>query len=296
MGERTDNQPATGEYPREEHAMTTSTNRSNAIPESLDEPPALVELQGHVMIVTLNRPKALNAVNAAMTAAVADALEQADNNPEIRALVITGSGQRAFCAGADLKAVARGEQLTPAGYERFGFAGYVTHFIRKPTIAAVNGFALGGGTEIALASDLVVAGESAAFGLPEVTRGIFAGAGGTFRLPQQLPWKIGLELLFTGDPIDAAAAQRHGLVNHVVPDEQVLDTALVLAQRIAHNAPLSVQASKRLAYGSVDGRLPGEDDRWAQNNAVTEWLMSSEDAKEGPLAFAEKRAPVWHGR
>jgi Enoyl-CoA hydratase/carnithine racemase len=184
--------------------------------------------------------------------------EQADNNPEIRALVITGSGQRAFCAGADLKAVARGEQLTPAGYERFGFAGYVAHFIRKPTIAAVNGFALGGGTEIALASDLVVAGESAAFGLPEVTRGIFAGAGGTFRLPQQLPWKIGLELLFTGDPIDAATAQRHGLVNHVVPDEQVLDTALALAQRIAHNAPLSVQASKRLAYGTVDGRPPAK--------------------------------------
>jgi crotonobetainyl-CoA hydratase len=160
----------------------------------------------------------------------------------------------------------------------------------------VNGFALGGGTEIALASDLVIAAESAAFGLPEVTRGIFAAAGGAFRLPQQLPWKIGLELLFTGDPIDAATAQRHGLVNRVVPDEQVLPTAIALAQRIAQNAPLSVQASKQLAYGALDDRLPGEDDRWAQNNAVTEWLMSSEDAREGPLAFAEKRQPVWQGR
>jgi crotonobetainyl-CoA hydratase len=266
------------------------------MPESEDAPPALVELRGHVMIVTLNRPRALNAVNAAMTRAVADALERADNDREIRALIITGSGQRAFCAGADLKAVARGEQLTPPGYERFGFAGYVAHFIRKPTIAAVNGFALGGGTEIALASDLVIAAESAAFGLPEVTRGIFAAAGGAFRLPQQLPWKIGLELLFTGDPIDAATAQRHGLVNRVVPDEQVLPTAIALAQRIAQNAPLSVQASKQLAYGALDDRLPGEDDRWAQNNAVTEWLMSSEDAREGPLAFAEKRQPVWQGR
>jgi crotonobetainyl-CoA hydratase len=276
--------------------MTESTNRGGAMPESKDAPPALVELRGHVMIVTLNRPRALNAVNAAMTRAVADALERADNDREIRALIITGSGQRAFCAGADLKAVARGEQLTPPGYERFGFAGSVAHFIRKPTIAAVNGFALGGGTEIALASDLVIAAESAAFGLPEVTRGIFAAAGGAFRLPQQLPWKIGLELLFTGDPIDAATAQRHGLVNRVVPDEQVLPAAIALAQRIAQNAPLSVQASKQLAYGALDDRLPGEDDRWAQNNAVTEWLMSSEDAKEGPLAFAEKRQPVWQGR
>jgi crotonobetainyl-CoA hydratase len=276
--------------------MTESTSRGDAMPESEDAPPALVELRGHVMIVTLNRPRALNAVNAAMTRAVANALERADNDREIRALIITGSGQRAFCAGADLKAVARGEQLTPPGYERFGFAGYVAHFIRKPTIAAVNGFALGGGTEIALASDLVIAAESAAFGLPEVTRGIFAAAGGAFRLPQQLPWKIGLELLFTGDPIDAATAQRHGLVNRVVPDEQVLPTAIALAHRIAQNAPLSVQASKQLAYGALDDRLPGEDDRWAQNNAVTEWLMSSEDAKEGPLAFAEKRQPVWQGR
>ena len=276
--------------------MTESTSRGDAMPESEDAPPALVELRGHVMIVTLNRPRALNAVNAAMTRAVANALERADNDREIRALIITGSGQRAFCAGADLKAVARGEQLTPPGYERFGFAGYVAHFIRKPTIAAVNGFALGGGTEIALASDLVIAAESAAFGLPEVTRGIFAAAGGAFRLPQQLPWKIGLELLFTGDPIDAATAQRHGLVNRVVPDEQVLPTAIALAQRIAQNAPLSVQASKQLAYGALDDRLPGEDDRWAQNNAVTEWLMSSEDAREGPLAFAEKRQPVWQGR
>jgi crotonobetainyl-CoA hydratase len=276
--------------------MTESTSRGDAMPESEDAPPALVELRGHVMIVTLNRPRALNAVNAAMTRAVADALERADHDREIRALIITGSGQRAFCAGADLKAVARGEQLTPPGYERFGFAGYVAHFIRKPTIAAVNGFALGGGTEIALASDLVIAAESAAFGLPEVTRGIFAAAGGAFRLPQQLPWKIGLELLFTGDPIDAATAQRHGLVNRVVPDEQVLPTAIALAQRIAQNAPLSVQASKQLAYGALDDRLPGEDDRWAQNNAVTGWLMSSEDAREGPLAFAEKRQPVWQGR
>ncbi len=262
----------------------------------VEEPVVLVEVREHTMIITLNRPRAMNSINAAVTIGVADALEQAERDTSIRAVVITGAGDRAFCAGADLKALSRGEPFYPPGYEHFGFAGYVRHFISKPTIAAVNGFALGGGTEIALASDLVVAAESASFGLPEVTRGIYAGAGGAFRLPQQLPWKLGLEMIFTGEPIDAATALAHGLVNRVVADADVLTAALDLAERIGRNAPLSVQASKRLAYGAVDGTLPDEDARWAANDREGAQLMQSADAKEGPLAFAEKRPPVWQGK
>ncbi|HEU0102401.1 MAG TPA: crotonase/enoyl-CoA hydratase family protein [Mycobacteriales bacterium] len=270
--------------------MTTTSDGAT------EEPAALVEMRGHVLLLTLNRPRAMNAVNAAMTTLVADALERAEADREVRVVVVQGAGPKAFCAGADLKAVARGEQLTPPGYERFGFAGYVAHFISKPTIAAVTGFALGGGTEIALASDLVVAGEGAAFGLPEVKRGLFAGAGGAFRLPQQLPWKVGMELLLTGEPIDAATALRYGLVNRVVPDEDALDTALALAEQIAANAPLSVQTSKRLAYGAVDGTVPDDDSRWELNRQLIPALMGSADAQEGPRAFAEKRAPVWQGQ
>lgn len=248
------------------------------------------------MLITMNRPEAMNSVNAAVTIGIADALEQAEHDPHTRVVVITGAGDRSFCAGADLKALARGESFSPTGYERYGFAGYVSHFISKPTIAAVNGFALGGGTEIALASDLVVVAHSASFGLPEVKRGIFAAAGGAFRLPRQLPWKLGLEMLFTGEPISAEAALQHGLVNRVVPDTEMLDAALALADIISDNAPLSVQTSKRVAYGVVDGVVPEDTGRWVVNERETAALMASEDAQEGPRAFAEKRQPVWRGR
>jgi crotonobetainyl-CoA hydratase len=253
--------------------------------------PVLVSVRDHVMVITINRPEVMNAINAAATKDIADALETAETDPEVRAVVITGAGDRAFSAGADLKALARGETFFPDGYERFGFAGYVNHFISKPTIAAVNGFALGGGTEITLASDLAVAAETATFGLPEVKRGILAGAGGAFRLPQQVPWKVGLEMLLTGDPIDAQSAVRYGLVNRVVPAAAVLDSALELAARIAGNAPLSVQSSKRIAYNAGDGAVDG--DRWAVNAREIARVMASDDAKEGPRAFAEKRQPVW---
>ncbi len=260
------------------------------------EPPVQVDRLDHTLVITLNRPAAMNAVNAALAVAVAEALQAADADAGVRAVVVTGAGDRAFCAGADLKAVARGETIIPAGYERFGFAGYVSHFVSKPTIAAVRGFALGGGTEIALASDLVIAGKSASFGLPEVKRGIYAGAGGAFRLPEQLPWKVALELLFTGDSIDADTAARYGLVNRVVPDADVLAEALALAGRIAANAPLSVQTSKRLAYGAVDGTVAADAPRWEHNARESAALMASADAKEGPTAFAEKRTPVWQGQ
>src|SRR4051794_36382584 len=173
-------------------------------------PVTLVEIIDHTMVLTLNRPEAMNAVNAAVTKGVGDALEQAKDDPDVWAFIITGTG-RSFCAGADLKAVSRGEKTSPPGYDKWGWAAYVRHFIPKPTIAAVNGFALGGGTEMTLASDLAVAVETASFGLPEVKRGIMAAAGGTFRLPRQIPWKIGLEMMYTGEPISAQRAFELGL-------------------------------------------------------------------------------------
>lgn len=260
------------------------------------QPAALVERRGNVMVITINRPEARNAVNGAVSTAVGDALEQAQNDAGIRAVVITGTGDKSFCAGADLKAIARRENLYHPEHGEWGFAGYVHHFIDKPTIAAVNGTAFGGGTELALASDLVVAAGSAQFGLPEVKRGLIAAAGGVFRIVHQLPRKVALELLFTGDPMSAADAATWGLINQVVPDGTALDAALALAERVTVNAPLSVQASKRVAYGADDGVIPDEEPGWGRITREFATLLKSEDAKEGPRAFAEKRAPVWKAR
>jgi crotonobetainyl-CoA hydratase len=259
-------------------------------------PAALVERRGNVEVITINRPEARNAVNGAVSIAVGDALEHANNNPDVWAVVITGAGDKSFCAGADLKAISRRENLYHPDHGEWGFAGYVHHFVDKPTIAAVNGTALGGGTEIAFASDLVVAAESATFGLPEVKRGLVAAAGGVFRIVDHLPRKVAFELLFTGDPISAADAAKWGLVNEMVPDGTVLDAALALAGRITVNAPLAVQASKRVACGVDDGVISDEEPRWTRMFNEVKTLMRSEDAKEGPLAFAEKRPPVWKAR
>ncbi len=258
----------------------------------------LVERRGHVMLVTLNRPEARNAVNQALWIGAGEALAEAERDVEIRVVIITGAGEQSFCAGADLKALSRGEKIGPEAPEQlaWGFAGIVSHAISKPLIAAVNGTALGGGTEIALACDLVIAADNASFGLPEVKRGILAGAGGAFRLVQQLPRKVGMEMLLTGDPIDAARAFELGLINAVVPRAELLDAAFALAGRIAVNAPLSVQASKRIALGIADGVIAADEAGWAATRREAGTVMRSEDAREGPRAFAEKRAPLWKGR
>lgn len=262
-----------------------------------DGPPAaLTERRGNVLVITLNRPEARNAINGALSTALGDALQQAQDDPEVRAVVITGAGDKSFCAGADLKAISRGENLGHPDHPEWGFAGYVRHFIDKPTIAAVNGTALGGGTELALASDLVVAEQRAQFGLPEVKRGLIAGAGGVFRIVAQLPRKVALEMLYTGEPISAADAVKWGLINQVVADGTVLQAALALAERVTVNAPLSVQASKRIAYGADDGIIPDEEPGWDRTIREFRTLLKTEDAKEGPLAFAEKRPPLWKAR
>jgi crotonobetainyl-CoA hydratase len=261
-----------------------------------DVPGALVERRGDVMVVTINRPDARNAINAAVSIGVGDALDDAQNDSDVRAVVITGAGDKSFCAGADLKAIARRENLYHPDHAEWGFAGYVHHFIDKPTIAAVNGIALGGGTELALASDLVVADERAKFGLPEVKRGLIAAAGGVFRIMDQLPRKVAMELLLTGDPLSVSDALEWGLINQVVKAGSVLDAALALAARVTGNAPLSVQASKRIAYGVDNGVITDDEPGWERTVREMRTLIRSEDAKEGPLAFAEKREPVWKAR
>ncbi|MGB3803750.1 MAG: enoyl-CoA hydratase-related protein [Sphingopyxis granuli] len=261
-------------------------------------PAVLTTRNGHILIVTINRPEARNAVNAAVHVGIGTALDEAESDPEIRVVIITGAGDKAFCAGADLVALSRGGALAPEdkAQQAWGFGGFAAHPISKPVIGAVNGFAFGGGCELALMCDLIVAAENAQFGLPEVKVGLFAAAGGAFRIVKQLPPKLAMEHLLTGDPFDAATALRHGFANRVVPLADLMPTAIALAEKIAGNAPLSVQASKRVALRMQDGAIAGDDAHWADNSRERKLLMASEDAREGPRAFAEKRKPVWKAR
>ncbi|MGM5068724.1 crotonase/enoyl-CoA hydratase family protein [Rhodococcus qingshengii] len=254
---------------------------------------ALWEMHGGIGIITLNRPKALNAVNGELSTAVGQLLEQAENDPRVRALVLTGAG-RAFCAGADLKALAAGESTAARDHPEWGFAGFAQHWVSKPTISAVNGFALGGGTELVLASDLAVVDEQAVLGLPEVKRGLFAAAGGVIRLQQQIPKKIALEIALTGEPITAARGLELGLVNYVAPAGKALEIALTLAEKIAANAPLSVRESKAMIHRTATAP-DWEDGAWAANDAAMRTIFASADAVEGATAFTEKRSPVWQG-
>ncbi|MBF6540510.1 crotonase/enoyl-CoA hydratase family protein [Nocardia farcinica] len=255
---------------------------------------ATLERRGSVALITLDRPDAMNAVDSALSRAVGAALEQLAEDPQLRVGVITGAG-RAFCAGADLKALAAGQNIGDPEHPEYGFAGLVQHFVDKPLIAAVNGFALGGGTEIVLACDLAVMSDQASLGLPEVKRGLVAAAGGLLRLPRQIPHKIALEMALTGAPVDAETAARWGLVNRVVPADQVLAVALELAETIAANAPLAVRASKRIIHRAAAFGSDWDAPIWQMNMEQTMPVFLSKDAAEGPRAFAEKRAPQWRG-
>ncbi|MPZ99154.1 MAG: hypothetical protein GEU80_07420 [Dehalococcoidia bacterium] len=257
---------------------------------------AEIEVRGYALIVTMNRPEAMNALNGEVRAGILDGLRRAQQDPEIRAVIITGAGDRAFSAGADLKE--RAAQNDAGGTQPGAFWDPGDPQLQrglefwKPTIAAVNGFALGGGCELAMACDIRVASDRAVFGQPEVTRGAIPGAGGTQRLPRLIPFGVALELLMTGRHIDAQEAHRLGLVNHVVPHEQLLDKAISIAEEIAANAPLAVMAAKEAAYrGREQSLLDGLRLEGLENRIV----RASEDAREGPRAFAEKRKPNYRG-
>ncbi|WP_375385086.1 crotonase/enoyl-CoA hydratase family protein [uncultured Microbacterium sp.] len=257
---------------------------------------ALYEVHAHVAVVTLNRPAAMNAVNEALSIALGAAMERASADPEVRVVVLTGSGTRAFCAGMDLKAFARGESAEDPAHPEWGFGGFVRHAIDKPVIAAVNGFALGGGSELVLACDLAIAGRSVMLGFPEVTRGLVAAAGGVIRLPRQIPRKLALEALLTGQPLSAERSRELGLINRVVDDGKVLASALSLAEIIAANAPLAVQASKRFVREADRFGSDWDDAVWAAHDDAIMPVFATDDAREGATAFAEKRSPQWTGR
>ena len=249
----------------------------------------LVERHGAVQVITINRPEARNALNAAAAAGVRDAADELDADGELRAGVLTGAGGT-FSAGMDLKAFLQGEVPSFPGR---GLCGITQTPPRKPLVGAAEGWALAGGFELLLACDLVVAGASARFGVPEVTRGLVAGAGGALLLAQRVPRALALELLLTGDPISAERAAAIGLVNRVVDDGGALEEAIGLAERIAANGPLAVMASKQIALSAGDWAA---DQRWHEAAALIGPVFTSQDAQEGARAFAERRAPVWQGR
>jgi len=249
----------------------------------------LVERRGAVQVITINRPEARNALNGAVAVGIRDAVDELDADGDLRAGVLTGAGGT-FSAGMDLKAFLKGE--TPSFPGR-GLCGITQTPPRKPLVGAAEGWALAGGFELLLACDLVVAGASARFGVPEVTRSLVAGAGAALLLAQRVPRALALELLLTGDPIAAARAAEIGLVNRVVDDGQALDEAVGLAMRIAANAPLAVMATKQIAHHGGDWSAA---ERWDEQTRLMRPVFTSQDAREGATAFAEKRAPVWQGR
>jgi enoyl-CoA hydratase len=253
-----------------------------------DDDLVLFERRGNAALVTLNRPDARNAISPEVSQAMAAVLDEIEADPALRAVVLTGTGE-VFSAGADLKVVAQGRGMEIAR-GKGGFAGVTTRDFPKPLIAAVNGPALAGGFEIVLSCDLVVAADSSRFGIPEVQRGLMAAAGGLIRLPKRVSLAIALELAMTGDPIDADRALQLGLVNRLVPRDQVIAEACALADRIAENSPIAVRLSRQLVREAAE--LP-EADGWRRTNELVLDVFGSGDAVEGATAFAEKRKPVW---
>jgi enoyl-CoA hydratase len=243
-----------------------------------------------VGIIRLNRPEAKNAVNDEVSAAVEAALDEYESDDEIRAVIVTGAGD-VFSAGADLKMVAKGEGFKIAT-KRGGFGGITTREYSKPLIAAVNGPALAGGFEIVLACDLVVAADDARFGLPEVKRGLYAAAGGPFRLVRRIPLATATEIVLTGDPIDATRAHTLGLVNRLAPKDRVMEEALALAATISANGPVAVRKSLQMLREAGD---LSETEAWQRSNEIALEVFGTKDAIEGATAFAEKRPPQWTG-
>jgi enoyl-CoA hydratase len=244
---------------------------------------------GDVLVVTIDRPEARNAVNLAVAEGIAAAMDRLDGDEALRAGILTGAGGT-FCAGMDLKAFVAGER--PYVGDR-GFAGIAQRPPRKPLIAAVEGWALAGGFEVALACDLIVAARDARFGIPEVKRGLVAAAGALLRLPRRIPYHLAMELALTGEPIGAERAHAIGIASRLTEPGGALDGAHELAALISRNGPLAIDASKRIVAAAADW---GEAEGWERQGEITGPVFASEDAREGATAFAEKRDPVWRGR
>jgi enoyl-CoA hydratase len=258
----------------------------------VDEPILVEEQRGAVLVLRMNRPEARNALSPELMAALGAAFRRAEADPAVRCVVLTGTGDRAFCAGMDLKAFGEGRRASDADAEgAAAFAAFMKGEAAVPVVGAANATAVAGGFELLLACDVVVASEDARFGLPEVKRGLFAAGGGVL-LGGRLPLAVALELTLTGDPIDAARAYVLGLVNRVVPPAGVLDEALAMAESIARNGPLALEVTRRIV------RTSAEDVARARA-LIAEWqprVWASEDAREGAAAFIERRDPVWTGR
>ncbi len=248
----------------------------------------LTERRERTLVITLNRPEARNSVNAELAAGLAAALERLDSDDALVG-VLTGAGA-GFCAGMDLEAFLGGEVPYVEGR---GFAGIVEAPPRKPLIAAIEGFAVAGGLEIALACDLIVAAAGARLGIPEVKRSLVAAGGALLRLPRRIPYHVALELALTGDPIDAQRGAALGLVNRVCERGEALEEALALAERVAANGPLALDASKRIL---IESPAWDEAEAWKRQAEIVEPVFGSEDAREGATAYSEKREPVWKGR
>ena len=258
-------------------------------PNPAGRPVVTSTIKERIAVITLDRPEARNAVNGEMASAIGAAVAAAEADPDVWALVIAGHGP-VFCAGADLRMIADGgTAMTPEG----GFAGITTLERTKPLIAAVDGAALAGGFEIVLACDMVVAGTTASFGIPEVRRALFAAAGGIVRLPHRVPRNIATELAVTGGSIDAERAYALGLVNRLVPAGQALESAQSLAAEIVANPPLAVRLAREITILSSEH---GEHSAWKRNAEAMAAVQQSADFVEGPRAFLEKRNPVWTGR
>jgi enoyl-CoA hydratase len=249
----------------------------------------LTEDRDGILIVTINRPEARNSVNGDVANGMAEALDRLDADDDLRVGIVTGAGGY-FSAGMDLKAFMQGQ--SPYAGDR-GFAGITQRASKKPLIAAVEGFALAGGFEIALSCDLIVASREARFGIPEVKRSLVAAAGALLRLPKRIPYHLAMELALTGEPIGAERAHDIGIVNRLAEPGRALDAALELANQIAGNAPLALIASKEILQKAVDWT---EAEGWAKQGEISGPVFTSEDAREGATAFAEKRQPVWRGR